>query len=122
MTASFSGSIFLSTLPTRSVCSGICRRLFTSTTQMLRPCVATTISLAVVGWAISWTATVGRLPLMFVQDCAAVDRQPRCRTPCRSRARSALVMSSRRTRVEPNAGRLPTIGFHVWPKSSVTYR
>ena len=59
-----------------SVCSGICRMLFTSTTQMLRPCVATTISLAVVGWAISWTATVGRLPLMFVQDCAAIDRHP----------------------------------------------
>ena len=29
-------------------------------------------------------------------------------------------MSSRSTRVEPNAGRLPVSGFHVSPKSSVT--
>ena len=29
----------------------ICRNALTSSTQMLRPCVAATISLAVIGWA-----------------------------------------------------------------------
>jgi len=36
-----------------SVRGAICRRLATSRIQMLRPWVATTISLAVVGWATS---------------------------------------------------------------------
>ena len=43
----------------------IWRRLATSTTHTLRPWVAITISVAVVGCATSWTATVGRLLLIF---------------------------------------------------------
>src|SRR6516162_6568527 len=46
----------------------ICRRALTSRIQMLRPCVAATISPAF-GWtAISWTATVGRLLLIRVHE------------------------------------------------------
>ena len=42
-------------------CSGLSWRSdVTSSTQMLRPCVPATISGAVVAWAISWTATVGK--------------------------------------------------------------
>src|SRR5438445_10202214 len=45
----------------------ICRSALMSETHRLRPCVAITTSPAV-GWiANSWTATVGRLLLIFVQ-------------------------------------------------------
>ena len=74
-----------------------------------------------VGWAISWTATVGRLPLILVHDAPRLtEAQMPNSVPQYSTL--GLVMSSRRTRVEPKAGRLLTIGFQVWPKSSVTYR
>src|SRR5207249_369969 len=45
-----------------------CRSAVTSRIQMLRPCVAAISSPRAGCWANSWTATVGRLLLIFVHD------------------------------------------------------
>src|SRR5436305_12257292 len=97
----------------------ICRRLVTSVTHTLRPCVAITSSCAVVGWANSWTATVGRLAPSLPQlaprlaDTHAPNSVPTYRM-------FGLVMSSRRQRVLPKIGRLALSDFHELTKSSVT--
>src|SRR5438876_6092861 len=92
----------------------ICRSGATSRIHRLRPCVAATTSPAV-GWkANSWTATVGRLLLILVHDRPRlIDAKAANSVPHRSRF--GLEMSSRRHRVEPNAGRLATMLFQVWP-------
>ena len=85
----------------------------------LRPWVATTSSLAVVGWANSWQATVGKPLPSFVQ---LSPRFTETYGPNSVPAYSTFVftMSSRQTRVLPNCGRLAATFFHVAPKSSVT--
>ncbi len=76
--------------------------------------MAATISPAV-GWmANSWTATVGRLLLIFVQyPPRLIDANTANSVPQNSRF--WFCTSSRRHRDEPNAGRLAISGFHVWP-------
>src|SRR5262245_58948791 len=99
----------------RSTSAVICRSGVTSSTQIDRPCVATTRSLAVVGWANSWTDTVGSpvAPLIFVHatprliDAKHVNSVPRYK-------RFGFAMTSRWTRVEPT-GKLFRSDFHVCP-------
>src|SRR5262245_18255987 len=87
--------------------------------QMLRPWVATTQSPAVGGWANSWTATVVRPMPSFDQllPRLALTNAP---NSVPQYSMFGFVMSSRRQRVLPNAGRLDVMFSHVFPWSLVT--